>query len=119
MRSIMISIQPKWVEKILNGEKILEIRKSMPKCELPCKVYIYNTKGGEKNYHIGCINGKNYKVGLNGKVVAEFTLNKVDLLIDCGFGIHYVDKDLNDLDLDFLTTNSCLTDEQIYLYFLL
>ena len=44
MKSIMISIQPQYVEKILNGEKTIEIRKTMPKCELPCKVYIYCTK---------------------------------------------------------------------------
>ena len=35
MREIMISIQPQWVEKILSGEKTIEIRKTMPKCELP------------------------------------------------------------------------------------
>ena len=44
MKSIMISIQPQWVSKILNKEKLVEIRKTKPKCELPCKVYIYCTK---------------------------------------------------------------------------
>lgn len=72
MKSIMISIRPEWVEKILNKEKTIEIRKTMPSCELPCKVYIYQTK---KNFI--------YKIlkwlGLcKGKVVAEFTLNKVE-----------------------------------------
>ena len=45
MKNIMISIKPQYVEKILNGEKTIEIRKTMPKCELPCKVYIYCTNG--------------------------------------------------------------------------
>lgn len=36
MKSIMISIKPEWVKKILNGDKTIEIRKTMPKCELPC-----------------------------------------------------------------------------------
>lgn len=58
MKSILISIRPEWVAKILNGEKTIEIRKTMPKCELPCKVYICETESG-------------------GKVVAEFTLNKI------------------------------------------
>ena len=45
MKAIMISIKPKWVAKILNGEKTIEIRKAMPKCELPideiqAKLYI-------------------------------------------------------------------------------
>ena len=48
MNSIMISIKPEWVAKILNGDKTIEIRKTMPKCELPCKAYIYCTK--EKSY---------------------------------------------------------------------
>ena len=41
MKEILISIKPQWVEKILSGEKTIEIRKTMPKCKLPCKVYIY------------------------------------------------------------------------------
>ena len=31
MKSILISIKPQWVEKILNGEKIYEIRKTILK----------------------------------------------------------------------------------------
>lgn len=73
MRAIMISIKPEWVEKILNGEKTIEIRKTMPKCELPCKVYIYETKGKGKFVNCG---KKREKIG--GKVVAEFTLNIVN-----------------------------------------
>ena len=43
MKAIMISVKPQWVSKILNKEKLVEIRKTKPKCELPCKVYIYCT----------------------------------------------------------------------------
>lgn len=96
MKQILISIQPKWVAKILNGDKTIEIRKTMPKCELPCKVYIYCTK--EKSYLDRLVqnhNGFYYTVrelvdfdadeygtyydiaGKNEQVVAEFTLNKV------------------------------------------
>ena len=89
MKAIMISIQPQWVEKILNGEKTIEIRKNKPSCELPIKVYIYCTK----NRHLanvinkngsalfGCCNSETAFIcgGYlgNGKVVAEFTLNKI------------------------------------------
>lgn len=74
----MISIQPQWVEKILNGEKTIEIRKTMPKCELPCKVYIYCTKN-EKQYfgNVKCCESLLMDSASLGKVVAEFTLNKV------------------------------------------
>lgn len=81
MKSIMISIKPQWVEKILNGEKTIEIRKTMPKCKLPCKVYIYCTKGKYEIFNtLHGIEHKGIHTGylLNGKVVAEFTLNKVD-----------------------------------------
>lgn len=44
MKSVMLSIQPKWVEKIANGEKTIEVRKSRPKIETPFKCYIYVTK---------------------------------------------------------------------------
>jgi len=69
MKSVLISIKPEWVAKILNGEKTIEIRKTMPKCELPIDVYIYCTKGD----YIGRISKKYV-----GKVVARFTLNKVE-----------------------------------------
>lgn len=96
MKSILISIKPEWVCKILNGEKTIEVRKTAPKCELPIDVYIYCTKGQEelyeafkplgrkapyqtkpKNQHL---TGGILKEGfhLNGKVVAKFTLSKVD-----------------------------------------
>lgn len=75
-REILISIQSQWVEKILNGEKTIEIRKTMPKCELPVKVYIYCSKNkGRKELRF-----LNSGYGLNGKVVAEFTLNKINKL---------------------------------------
>lgn len=78
-KSILISIKPEYVEKILNHSKTIEIRKTEPKIELPCKVYIYCTKNNGKGvgkypFYQFCDNKLN---GLNGKVVAEFTLNKI------------------------------------------
>lgn len=88
MKAIMISIKPKWVAKILNGEKTIEIRKTKPKCDLPIDVYIYCTKDNHqlvkpKDYdkHLlftkGAVDYSNEQT-LNGKVVAKFTLNKVE-----------------------------------------
>lgn len=114
-KAILISIKPEWVEKILNGEKTIEIRKSMPKCDLPIDVYIYCTKGNVNFYKLirenyiyfsGAVAepfdtqigfsltkeklAKKYRDNiedgfsdiftnlLNGKIVAKFTLNKVD-----------------------------------------
>jgi len=47
MTEIMISIQPKWCEKILNLSKRWEMRKTKPrKTEGPFRVFIYQTGGG-------------------------------------------------------------------------
>ena len=91
MQAIMISIRPQWVEKILNGEKTIEIRTTMPKCKLPCKVYIYCTKQKRKSEFLTksekfgwimgiestfCNRAKEYDA--NGKVIAEFTLKDIE-----------------------------------------
>lgn len=44
MKAVLISIQPKWCEKIFNGEKTVEVRKTRPKIDTPFKCYIYCTK---------------------------------------------------------------------------
>lgn len=68
MKSILISIQPKWVEKIANGEKTIEVRKSRPKIKTPFKCYIYCTYGQEN---------ENYMLGKRGKVIGDFVCDKV------------------------------------------
>ena len=93
MKAIMISIKPKWAAKILNGEKTIEIRKTMPKCDLPIDVYIYCTKEDSlsllKTYpkdtyvceqEFKCNDFPYLCSGYEGKgkVVAKFTLNKVE-----------------------------------------
>lgn len=42
-KAVMLSIRPKWVEKIANGEKTIEVRKTKPKLDTPFKCYIYCT----------------------------------------------------------------------------
>lgn len=59
-KAVMISIRPKWCEKICRGEKTVEVRKTRPKLQTPFKVYIYCTKAkgqliailkdGDENY---------------------------------------------------------------------
>ena len=62
MKSVLIAIRPKYVEKIASGEKTIEIRKTAPK-EVPFKCYIYCTYGNMK---------ENYCLGMRGKVIGEF-----------------------------------------------
>lgn len=44
MKSVLISIQPKWCELIASGKKTVEVRKTVPKLEPPFKCYIYCTQ---------------------------------------------------------------------------
>lgn len=46
MKSVLISIKPKWCELIASGKKTVEVRKTRPKLETPFKCYIYATKAG-------------------------------------------------------------------------
>ena len=40
-KAVLISIRPEWVEKILAGEKALEVIKTRPNMGTPFKCYIY------------------------------------------------------------------------------
>lgn len=42
---ILIPIHPQWCEKIFNGEKTIEVRKTVPKIEPPFEVFVYETLG--------------------------------------------------------------------------
>ena len=68
MKSVMLSIQPKWVDKIVRGEKTIEVRKTRPKIKTPFKCYIYCTYGQEN---------ENYMIGKRGKVIGEFVCDWV------------------------------------------
>lgn len=91
MRSILISIKPQWVTKILNGEKTIEVRKTAPNCWLPIEVYIYCTKGKPNlwlPYEFGLDNASqpyssdkplfDIDTKMNGKIVAKFTLLSIE-----------------------------------------
>lgn len=58
--SILISIQQKWWEKILSGEKTLEIRKTAPRLLFgldnspPCTVFVYVSGTGAVQGQFSC-----------------------------------------------------------------
>ena len=81
MKSVMISIQPKWVEKIVNGEKTIEIRKNRPKIETPFNCYIYMSQGDLKD--LGSYREWIYKT--RKKVIGEFVCDKVYSIKNRGF----------------------------------
>lgn len=72
-KSVLISIQPKWVEKIASGQKTIEVRKTRPKIETPFKCYIYCTIGnGVKGDYL-------VPSGIQcGRVIGEFVCHEID-----------------------------------------
>lgn len=84
MKSVLISIRPKWVERIASGKKTIEVRKSAPK-EVPFKAYIYCCKGNngyEWLYRVDD-NGRGKAQSWHGKVIGEFICDKV--IKTCGW----------------------------------
>lgn len=68
-KAVMISIHPKWCEKIYRGEKTVEVRKTRPKLETPFKCYIYCTKAKERLIGILKDGDENYGETYHGKPV--------------------------------------------------
>lgn len=95
MKSVLMSVKPKWFELIANGKTTVEIRKTKPKLEPPFKCYIYCTKGDFSIYgdskcystdYLGILkNGamieafeKTSKLRRwNGKVIGEFICDEI------------------------------------------
>jgi predicted transcriptional regulator len=91
MKSVLISIKPKWCELIASGKKTVEVRKTKPKLETPFKVYIYCTYGEGlieandeflPNHLIDqkVSKGKIWANCCNGKVIGEFVCD--DIIVD-------------------------------------
>lgn len=123
-RSILLPVRPEWLVEILNGEKTIDIRKTMPKCDLPIDVYLYCCKSKKKlffdkvynKYMYGEDTPKDRFNSLNGKVVAKFTLNKVEKVeLE---RINYSTEDYGYRFNDEILIKSCLTEEQLESYLL-
>ena len=78
MKAVLISIQPQWCEKIFNGEKTIEVRKTAPKIEMPFTVYVYQTKiKGKKGDSFMVVDALNENLGC-GKVIGSFVCDSVE-----------------------------------------
>lgn len=97
-KAVMLSARPKWCDKIANGEKTIEVRKTRPKLETPFKCYIYCTRDKHLAFMqnqtgtnlIACMDvDAAIPVGGaigNGKVIGKFTCDR----------IYKIDKDSTD-----------------------
>ena len=109
MKSILLSIKPKYVELIARGEKTIEVRKTAPK-EVPFKAYIYCTKEKKQDDIIWAgIFGDRGK--WNGRVIGEFICDRIEMVnakcSDYGIDLFYHD----------CLTNGCLTERETEKYF--
>lgn len=149
--AVLISIRPEWCEKIARGEKTVEVRKTRPKLDTPFKCYIYCTKASVKYQTIcGChvLNSdelyrhpeqgikhgdsielmlcENYTKDnfLNGKVVGEFTCDRIYEIRKRGIpeNFDYCYLSLNEWGNDDIETEiraisaSCVSKEELNAY---
>lgn len=116
MKAVLVSIRPKWCQKIISGEKTIEVRKTRPKLNPPFKCYIYCTAGRPdlnipisqdrlmRDYlETGSMKSMNCPLG-NGKVIGEFTCDRI-----------YELAPLNHAP-DDAEQQACLTQEEIARY---
>lgn len=69
MKSVLISICPKWCQKIISGEKTIEVRKTRPKLNPPFRCYIYCSKAKERLVGILRDGDENYGEIYHGKTI--------------------------------------------------
>ena len=122
MKSVLISIQPKWCELIASGKKTVEVRKTKPKLETPFKVYIYCTSSNvheclmQNESGVKFIRACNYKTAIpiggqiaNGKVIGEFVCDAI-------FPISCYYSDVNARGIHREQPYTCLTDKEMIDY---
>lgn len=125
-KAVLISIRPEWVEKIGEGKKTIEVRRTRPKLQPPFKCYIYCTLPRKNKSHVMflsiCDDGEIRE--MNGKVVGEFVCNKIDVIQRMGIpaNFDYCYLSLNEWGNDDIETEirdimgSCITKERLNSY---
>lgn len=82
-KAVLISIRPKWCEKIANGNKTIEVRKTRPKMNTPFKCYIYCTLQGCNEFFRVDLGRDVAKwnrgkwADRKGKIIGEFTCDRI------------------------------------------
>ena len=108
-KAVLISIRPKWVEKIANGEKTIEVRKTRPKLETPFKCYIYCTLPKYPHEDFIATDYPRPQFYGGGKVVGEFTCERIAL-------IAYDGGELSSTTNAAFSPATCLTQSEIIAY---
>lgn len=132
MKSVLMSIKPKYCELIANGKKTIEVRKTKPKLETPFKCYIYCTKpkpllalynkelfsAFEEDFDYY---NKNTVFKVNGKVIGEFVCDEIldyklaDVSTDVGI-FYYYERYITKKLFAVNSLEDCLTDDELLEY---
>lgn len=122
-KAVLISIRPEWVQKIGEGKKTIEVRRTRPKLQPPFKCYIYCTLPRKNKSHVMflsiCDDGEIRE--MNGKVVGEFVCDQITWLTHTGF-TGFPGNKLVAMKSYYMVNNcfdfsdSCLTIDQIEKY---
>ena len=102
MKAVLISIRPKWCQKIMSGQKTIEVRKTRPKMNPPFKCYIYQTG--------------------QGGVIGEFICDDIfERIVQVGTSCEkpkycLCDWNMACAPIDGMLEDSCLTKEELELY---
>lgn len=116
MKSVLISIRPKWVEKIASGKKTIEVRKSRPKIETPFKCYIYCTKESKKRYLDHRFNTAIRVISHHsemGKVIGEFVCDKIEEFHEYELSPSKKFYEFEKARLDLFLKESCLSYNEV------
>lgn len=110
MKAVMLSLRPQWCEKIFNGSKSIEVRKSRPSIDTPFTVYVYQTKHkGGKAIVSEVLNS----VYGGGKVIGSFVCDRITCY-QAYYGKNG-EKHLTNL-FGCEVKNTCLTEHEMFDY---
>lgn len=104
MKSVLISIHPKWCDLIAIGNKTMEVRRTRPKIETPFKCYIYETKARSDMPTFVDEDGHVIYTG-RGQVIGEFVCDYITDIKPFGFD-----------DIAGFEKQTCLTSADIVKY---
>lgn len=105
MKSVMISIKPKWCQLIASGRKTIEVRKSQPNLETPFKCYIYCTKPRYEHEDFIRIDCQKIQFYGGQKVIGEFVCDYILEITPDTYGYHEYCISDDDLNASCLTVN--------------
>ena len=101
-KAVLISIRPEWCQKIMSGQKTIEVRRTRPKMDTPFKCYIYRS--------------------VQGGVIGEFVCDDIfERIVRVGTSCEtpkycLCDWNMDCTPLDGLIADACLTKEALEKY---